>query len=97
MPPTSRATDLQREVTAPAFSKARKGFSAAVFRTLNTALLHFIETRLSLSCWRGFRVVAADASKLQLFLKDATGRKVREAIAFMRFFPRFSASRSDNC
>ena len=37
--------------------------------------------------WHGFRVVAADASKLQLFLKDATGRKVREAIAFMMYLP----------
>ena len=75
--------DLQRAVTAQAFSKARKGFSASVFRTLNTTLLHVLETRLSLPRWRGFRVVAADASKLQLFLKDATGRKVREAIAFI--------------
>jgi len=81
------STDLQREVTAQAFSKARKGFSAAVFRRLNFTLLHLIETRLSLSRWRGFRVVAADASKLQLFLKDATGRRVREAIAFMMYLP----------
>ena len=81
------STDLQREVTAQAFSKARKGFSAAVFRRLNFTLLHLIETRLSLSRWRGFRVVAADASKLQLFLKDATGRRVREAIAFMIYLP----------
>ena len=32
-------------------------------------------------------MVAADASKLQLFLQDATGRKVREAIAFMFYLP----------
>jgi hypothetical protein len=32
-------------------------------------------------------LVAADASKLQLFLKDATGRKVREAIAFLLYLP----------
>ncbi len=81
------STDLQREVTAQAFSKARKGFSAAVFRTLNTTLHHLIEARMRFSRWRGFRVVAADASKLQLFLKDATGRKVREAIAFMMYLP----------
>jgi len=81
------STDLQRTVTAQAFSKARKGFSASVFRALNTTLLHLIETRLSLPRWRGFRVVAADASKLQLCLKDATGRKVREAIAFMMYLP----------
>jgi hypothetical protein len=81
------STDLQREVTAQAFSKARKGFSASVFRALNTTLLHLIETRLSLPRWRGFRIVAADASKLRLCLKDATGRKVREAIAFMLYLP----------
>jgi hypothetical protein len=81
------STDLQREVTAQAFSKARKGFSASVLRTLNTPLLHRIEARMRFSRWRGFRVVAADASKLQLFLKDATGRKVREAIAFMLYLP----------
>lgn len=81
------STDLQREVTAQAFSKARKGFSASVFRTLNTKLLHLIEGRMRFPRWRGFRVVAADASKLQLFLKDATGRKVREAIAFMMYLP----------
>ena len=81
------STDLQREVTAQAFSKARKGFSASVFRTLNTTLLHLIESRMKLTRWRGFRLVAADASKLQLFLKDATGRKVREAIAFMMYLP----------
>ena len=79
--------DLQREATAQAFSKARKGCSASVFRTLNTTLLHVLETRLSLPRWRGFRVVAADASKLPLFLKDATGRKVREAVAFMLYLP----------
>ena len=79
--------DLQREVIAQAFSKARKGFSGSVFRTLNTTLLHLIEARMRFPRWRGFRVAAADASKLQSFLKDATGRKVREAIAFMMYLP----------
>jgi hypothetical protein len=32
-------------------------------------------------------VVAADASKLRLFGQDATGRKVREAIAFLLYLP----------
>jgi hypothetical protein len=81
------STDLQREVTAQAFSKARKGFSASVFRKLNTILLNLIEARMRFPRWHGFRVVAADASKLQLFLKDATGRKVREALAFMMYLP----------
>jgi hypothetical protein len=81
------STDLQREVTAQAFSKARKGFSAWVIRKLNTILLNLIEERMRFRRWHGFRVVAADVSKLQLFLKDATGRKVREAIAFMMYWP----------
>jgi hypothetical protein len=80
--------ELQREVSAQAFSGARRGFSASsVFRRLNTTLLHLIETRMRFSSWCGFRVVAADASMLHLSLKDATGRKVREAIAFMMYLP----------
>jgi hypothetical protein len=80
--------ELQREVSAQAFSGARRGFSASsVFRRLNTTLLHLIETRMRFSSWCGFRVVAAHASMLHLSLKDATGRKVREAIAFMMYLP----------
>jgi hypothetical protein len=74
-------------VTAQAFSKARKGFSAWVIRKLNTILLNLIQERMRFRRWHSFRVVAADVSKLQLFLKDATGRKVREAIAFMMYLP----------
>jgi hypothetical protein len=81
------STDLQREVTAQAFSKARKGFSAWVIRKLNTILLNLIQERMRFRRWHSFRVVAADVSKLQLFLKDATGRKVREAIGFMMYLP----------
>jgi hypothetical protein len=59
------------------------GFSAKAFRLLNQALLRAVDTHLPVPRWRGFRLVAADASKLQLFLKDLTARKVREAMAFM--------------
>lgn len=79
--------DLLRKVSAQAFSKARKGFSAKAFRLLNEQLLSLVETHLPVPRWRGLRIVAADASKLQLFLKDATGRKVREAIAFLLYLP----------
>jgi hypothetical protein len=79
--------ELFNEVSAQAFSKARKSFSAKVFRLLNQKFISLVETHLPIPRWRGLRVVAADASKLQLFLKDATARKVREAIAFMRYLP----------
>ena len=74
-------------VSAQAFSKARQGIAARVFNRLNLSLLDLVESHLKVPRWRGFRVVAADASKLQLFLQDATGRKVREAIAFMLYLP----------
>lgn len=79
--------ELQPEVSAQAFSKARNGFSHQVFALLNQHLLALVEQHLPVPRWQGFRLVAADASKLQLFLKDATGRKVREAIAFLLYLP----------
>jgi hypothetical protein len=79
--------DLWREVSAQAFSKARNGFSHQVFALLNRRLLALVEQHLPTPRWRGFRLVAADASKLQLFLKDVTARKVREAIAFALYLP----------
>jgi hypothetical protein len=79
--------ELWREVSAQAFSKARQGFSHRVFALLNQHLLAQAEQHLPFPRWRGFRLVAADASKLQLFLKDAAGRKVREAIAFLFYLP----------
>lgn len=79
--------ELWREVSAQAFSKARQGFSHCVFHLLNQQLLAQVEQHLPIPRWRGFRLVAADASKLQLFLKDVTGRKVREAIAFLLYLP----------
>jgi len=48
---------------------------------LNTRLLELVEAHLPVPRWHGLRVVAADASKMQLFLHDVTGRMVREAIA----------------
>lgn len=79
--------ELWREVSAQAFSKARHGFSHRVFHLLNQHLLAQVDQHLPIPRWRGFRLVAADASKLQLFLKDVTGRKVREAIAFLLYLP----------
>lgn len=64
--------DLIRQVSAQAFSKARKQFSPQAFVSQNVTIPR----------WHGLRVVAADASKIQLFLQDASRRFVGEAIAF---------------
>lgn len=79
--------DLRTEVSAQAFSKARKGFSHRVFSLLNDFLLNLVEQHMPTPRWHGFRLVAGDASKLQLFLQDAVRRKVREAIAFALYLP----------
>lgn len=79
--------DLLRTVSAQAFSKARRNFSHTAFTRLNARLLELVETQQGFPRWRGLRVVAADASKLRLFLADATGRSVREAIAFALYLP----------
>jgi hypothetical protein len=79
--------ELVRRVSAQAFSKARQGFTAKAFELLNQRLLEQVETHFTAPRWRGFRIVAADASKLQLFLQDAATRKVREAIAFVLYLP----------
>lgn len=46
-------------------------------------LLSLMDQHLPMPRWRGFRLVAADASTLQLVLQDVTGRKVNEAVALM--------------
>lgn len=74
--------DLIRHVSAQAFSKARQNFSHSAFARLNAHLLSLVDRHVTVPRWHGLRVVAADASKLRLFLQDATGRQVREAIAF---------------
>lgn len=79
--------DLLREVSAQAFSQARKHFSAGAFTALNARLLALVQEQMPVPRWHGLRVVAADASKVQLFLQDATGRMVREAIAFALYLP----------
>ncbi len=81
------STDLIRDTSAQAFSKARQGFSAKAFRLLNQKLIGLTEENIQSPRWRGLRIVAADASKLLLSLKDATARKAHEAIAFMLYLP----------
>lgn len=79
--------DLIRLVSAQAFSKARKHLAHHAFSALNSRLLELVHAHLPIPRWHGLRVVAADASKMQLFLQDATGRMVREAIAFALYLP----------
>ena len=79
--------DLVRQVSAQAFSQARQNFSHTAFARLNAHLMSLVETKLVVPRWHGLRVVAADASKLRLFLQDASGRCVREAIAFALYLP----------
>jgi len=79
--------DLTRNVSAQAFSKARKLFSHLTFSRLNQRFIQLISEQLTLPHWNGLRVVAADASKMQLFLQDTTHRMMREAIAFALYLP----------
>jgi len=79
--------DLSRKVSAQAFSKARKLFSHQAFSRLNQRFMSLVSSHLDVPRWNGFRGVAADASKMRLFLQDATHRKVREVIAFALYLP----------
>ena len=79
--------DLLRTVSAQAFSKARRQFSHTAFARLNAHLIGLVEAQLDTPRWHGLRVVAADASKLRLFLADACGRCIHEAIAFALYLP----------
>ena len=79
--------DLIRLASAQAFSKARMKFSFTAFNRLNSHLIALVNEHLPVPRWHGLRVVAADASKMQLFLKDATRRQVREALAFALYLP----------
>jgi hypothetical protein len=79
--------DLIRQVSAQAFSKARKQFSHQAFALLNGHFMMLVSQNLTIPRWHGLRVVAADASKMQLFLQDASRRFVGEAIAFALYLP----------
>ncbi len=79
--------DLVREVSAQAFSQARKHFSHLAFTRLNQQLIRLIMQHLDVPRWNGLRVVAADGSKMRLFLQDATRRAVRDVVAFALYLP----------
>ncbi len=79
--------DLTREASAQAFSKARKQFSHIAFAILNQRFMRLVASHLSTPRWNGLRVVAADASKMRLYLQDASHRFVRDVIAFGLYLP----------
>ena len=79
--------DLTREASAQAFSKARKQFSHRAFTHLNRHFIALVSNHLTTPRWNGLRVVAADASKMRMYLQDASHRFVREAIAFAWYLP----------
>jgi hypothetical protein len=79
--------DLIREVSAQAFSKARYQFSHLAFTRLNQRLMALVSQNLVTPRWNGLRVVAADASKMRMFLQDASRRCMREVIAFALYLP----------
>lgn len=79
--------DLVRQVSAQAFSKARRQFSHRAFTRLNEHFLRLVTGEVTVPRWHGLRVVAADASKMRLFLSDACRRCTREVIAFALYLP----------
>jgi hypothetical protein len=79
--------DLTREASAQAFSKARMQFSHLAFATLNQRFMTLVSSNLTVPHWNGLRVVAADASKMRMYLQDASHRFVREVIAFGLYLP----------
>lgn len=75
-----------REVSAQAFSKARRGFSARVFDLAGERLLHLARPQIEASCWNGHRVVAADASRLRVSTRT-TAALQPDHYAFALFLP----------
>ena len=55
-----------RHVSAQAFSKARKGFSADLFSLANARLLELAAPLIDAHRWNGLRVIAPDGSRLQV-------------------------------
>ncbi|MCX7563572.1 transposase [Xanthomonadaceae bacterium XH05] len=72
--------------TQQAFSKARQGFSARLFAAANAHLLAMAQPLIDAHRWHGLRVVAADASRLQVSTRaDASLRP--DHYAFALFLP----------
>lgn len=79
--------DLLQIVTAQAFTAARKKLSHLAFVHLNKRLFELVAEQSETPLWNGHRVVAADASKVRLYLKGAVKRCMQDAIAFALYLP----------
>ena len=79
-------TVRSREVSAQAFSKARKGFSAELFRLAGRHLLALAQPQIDAARWNGLRVVAADASRLRVSTR-ANAKLPADHYAFALFLP----------
>ena len=79
--------DSVREVSAQAFAKARYKISALVFTDINRQLIALVEEHLPIPRWHGFRVVAADGSKVRLTMMKEGVRSIVEGVGFGLFLP----------
>ena len=75
-----------RGVSAQAFSKARQGFSAQLFERVNEHLLELAAPLVDAHRWHGLRVVAADASRLQVSTRS-NARLTADHWAFALYLP----------
>lgn len=75
-----------REVSAQAFSKARRGFSAQLFDLLNCHLIAQVGTHIDRFRWNGLRLVAADATRL-LVSTRSNAELTADHYAFAMFLP----------
>ncbi len=75
-----------RCVSAQAFSKARQGFSATLFRDANDRLLEAAQDLFARHAWNGLRPIAADGSRL--IVSTRAGRALKaEHFAFALYAP----------
>ena len=75
-----------RCVSAQAFSKARQGFSATLFRDANDRLLKAAQDLFARHAWNGLRPIAADGSRL--IVSTRAGRALKaEHFAFALYVP----------
>ena len=75
-----------REVSAQAFSKARRGFSARLFHLASRRLLELAGPYIDAARWNGLRVVAADASRLRVSTRSNASLPA-DHYAFALFLP----------
>lgn len=75
-----------REVSAQAFSKARYGFSAALFEDANQHLLKAASEHIDAWRWQGLRIVAGDGSRLRVATRLGA-HLPKEHYAFGLFLP----------